>query len=119
MSPAAANTPEEQAQRRARSLTALLWHIGAFVIVNGFFWLMDYSLGTPGMQWAYWITAIWGFGLLFHILAWFIQGRDLEGRKTREYLDQSQQRDAPTSSPAKPSERRPQGPDSSGIEPPR
>ena len=78
-------TAERQARRRARYLTGLLWHIGTFLIVNGFFWLMDLTLGAGGAQWAPWITAAWGFALLFHLLAWLIAGCDIEGRKAAEY----------------------------------
>jgi MFS family permease len=77
---------EAEARGRARYLTGLLWHIGAFVIVNGAFWLMDGLLGAEGFQWAYWITAVWGVALAFHALAWFVDGRAVEDRKTREYL---------------------------------
>jgi 2TM domain len=79
---------EQLAQQRARYLTGLLWHVGAFVIINAFFWLLDLLTGPEGIQWAYWITAVWGFALLFHVLAWFIDGRQLERRLTRSYLDQ-------------------------------
>ena len=80
-------TPEATAHARARYLTGLLWHVGAFVIINGFFWLLDLTVGADGAQWAYWITGVWGLGLAFHVLAWSINGRDVEGRKTRQYLD--------------------------------
>lgn len=83
------------ARARAKSLVDLLWHIGAFVIVNGFLWLIDLTLGDPGADWAFWITALWGLGLAFHVLAYLIAGRQLVDRKTRQYLDQdtSQRRD--------------------------
>jgi hypothetical protein len=83
-------TAEATARRRARYLTGLLWHIGAFTIINGFFWLLDALLGADGLQWAYWITLFWGFALAFHAVAWFIDGRNLEQRKTRQYLDDEQ-----------------------------
>ncbi len=78
------------ARRRARYLSGLLWHIGAFVIINGFFWLLDGITGAAGFQWAYWITLFWGFGLAFHLVAWFIDGRGLEDRMTRHYLEKEQ-----------------------------
>jgi hypothetical protein len=82
-------TPEQAARERARYLTGLLWHIGAFVIINAGFWLLDLAVGAPGLQWAPWITAFWGFALAFHVLAWFIDGRRIEERKTQQYLDVS------------------------------
>jgi hypothetical protein len=80
-------TPEAVARRRAHYLAGLLWHTGAFVIINVFFWLLDAMVGEAGFQWAYWITLLWGFALAFHAVAWFVDGRDLEERKTRQYLD--------------------------------
>lgn len=77
----------ELAERRAHYLTGLLWHVGAFLIINAGFWLLDLAIGQSGIQWAYWITAIWGFALLFHVLAWLIDGRDVERRRTDHYLD--------------------------------
>ncbi len=76
----------EDAERRAQYLTGLLWHIGAFLIINGFFWAMDLALGAEGAQWAIWITAIWGFALAFHVLAYLIDGRQVRERTTQKYL---------------------------------
>ncbi len=81
-------TPEQRAAQRATYLTGVLWHSGAFVIINAFFWTLDLVVGEAGIQWAYWITLFWGFALLFHALAWFIDGRQLERRRAQRYLDQ-------------------------------
>lgn len=78
------------ARRRARYLTGLLWHVGAFVIINAAFWLLDLFVGEAGAQWAYWITATWGFALAFHGLAWLIDGRQLERRRADRYLAEQQ-----------------------------
>ena len=75
-----------RAQRRAKYLTGFLWHAGTFVIINAFFWLLD-AIGPGGLDWSIWITAAWGFALAFHGLAYLIDGRDLEGTKTRAYID--------------------------------
>jgi hypothetical protein len=85
---------EEQARRRARYLTGLLWHTGAFVIVNAAFWVLDIGLGQNGLQWAFWITGVWGFALAFHALAYFIDGRGVEERKYGQYLEESRRREA-------------------------
>lgn len=85
-------SPETCARQRARYLTSLLWHIGAFVIINAAFWLMDLTLGASGLQWAYWITGMWGFALAFHVLAYFVSGRQLEERKSMEYLEDEERR---------------------------
>jgi hypothetical protein len=80
------------ARRRAKYLTDLLWHVGAFLIINAAFWAMDLFLGQDGLQWAYWITIFWGIGLAFHVLAWLIDGRQLERRRTERYLEAAQRR---------------------------
>lgn len=84
---------EQLAERRAKYLTGLVWHIGAFIILNVFFWLLDLFVGQDGVQWAYWITAAWGFALLFHVLAWFVDGRQMERRRANRYLEQERQAD--------------------------
>jgi hypothetical protein len=76
---------------RAKYLTGLVWHAGAFVIINAFFWLLDLGLGQDGLQWAYWITAVWAFALAFHALAYYVDGRQLESRKTAEYVEEQGQ----------------------------
>lgn len=78
---------ETRARHRARALTDLVWHVGAFVIVNAFLWLLD-LMGPGGINWAFWVTIPWAFGLAFHVLTYLVQGRDLEERKTRQYLDE-------------------------------
>lgn len=79
-------SPETQARRRARYLTGLLWHAGAFAIINAFFWVLDLTLAGGGLDWAYWITGFWGFALAFHALAYLIDGRGLEQRRVETYL---------------------------------
>jgi hypothetical protein len=83
-----ADAPEERARTRAKALTDLVWHVGVFVIINAFFWILDLSIGQPGAQWAYWITLFWGLGLAFHVLTYLIEGRQLAERKTQQYLHQ-------------------------------
>jgi apolipoprotein N-acyltransferase len=80
-------TSLERAQRRAKALTDVIWHIGAFVILNGFFWLLDAITGG-GITWAFWITIPWALALAFHLLAWYVQGRQIEERATDRYLDE-------------------------------
>jgi 2TM domain len=84
----AAPDPVASARARAKALADLLWHVGAFVIINAFFWLIDLTLGDPGADWAFWITAVWGLGLAFHVLSYLIAGRQLVERATQKYLDQ-------------------------------
>jgi 2TM domain len=85
-------SPEALARRRARYLTGLLWHAGAFLIINAFFWLLDFGLNYGQPHWAYWITFVWAVALAFHALAYLIDGRQLENRKTEQYLAQKRDR---------------------------
>lgn len=84
----ATRTPEASAPRRARYLSGLLWHAGAgaFLIINAFFWLLDFGLNYGGPHWAYWITLVWGFALALHALAYYVGGSRLEERKAEQYL---------------------------------
>jgi 2TM domain len=84
---------EQLAAERAKYLTGLIWHVGAFVILNAFFWFLDLVVGVGGLQWAFWITAIWGMALLFHVLAWIVDGRQLERRRAQRYLEHEQHPD--------------------------
>lgn len=87
MSTSAPPTPEAAARERAKYLTGLVWHTGAFVIINAC-WILDIALGASGAGAAFRITAFWGIALAFHALAYYADGRQLERRKTREYLEQ-------------------------------
>jgi len=86
-------TPEERARRRARYLSGLLWHTGAFLIINAFFWILDLSIGPGGLEWAFWITLFWGFALAFHALAYYVDGRGIEERRYLRYLEEEKRRD--------------------------
>lgn len=92
MSRTETHTAEERARRRAEYLTGLLWHAGAFLIINVFFWALDIGLDGGGLDWAFWITGVWGFALAFHTLAYLIDGRALEERKAEEYLEAENRR---------------------------
>lgn len=79
---------EVRARARARYLTGFIWHAGSYLIINALFWFLD-ARGEGGLTWSIWISVFWGFALAFHGLAYLVDGRDLEERKTRQYLDQS------------------------------
>lgn len=81
---------ERLARERAKALADLWWHVGAFAILNAFFWFLDLALGVGGLDWAFWITLFWGLGLAFHVLTYLIQGRQLVERKTAAYLEDEQ-----------------------------
>jgi apolipoprotein N-acyltransferase len=85
-------TPEQRARERAEAYTALMWHIGSFVVLNGFFWILDAVTGPAGFQWAYWITIFWGFGLAFHFVAYAVGESGLEDRKYEKALESEHRR---------------------------
>ena len=76
---AGTNAPAGQEAGWVTELSTLLWHIGIFVIVNGFLWLQD-ALVSDGIQYAYWATIPWTMGLLLHISAYFYGRREIGER---------------------------------------
>jgi len=85
-------TPEERAEARATEVTDLVWHAGTYVIINTFLWTLD-IIGGDGVNWAFWVTIGWGIALAFHALAYIVDGRDLQARKTEEFLDEERRRE--------------------------
>ncbi len=86
-----ATSPEERARRRLEDYNGMVWHLVSFVVVNGFLWFLDLIPGD-GLDWAYWVTAMWGIGLLFHIAALII-GDDTAGNPRYDrYLEEERQR---------------------------
>lgn len=83
-------TPAQRAHRRAEYLAGLWWHVGTFVVMNAFFWILDLLVGASGVQWAYWITLFWGLALAFHVVAYLVDGRRLAERKAQQYLAEEQ-----------------------------
>ena len=94
MTSSAGQPAEVRARKRARALTDLVWHVGAFVITNAFLWMLDLFLGQEGAQWAYWVTAAWGFALAFHVLSYLVSGRQMEERKAQQYLEQERDKES-------------------------
>ena len=86
-----ASTPESRAQKRAKSYTGLLWHIGVFIVINAFFWTLDLVTGAEGIQWAYWITIFWGLALAFHVVAYLVGDSGVEQRKYQKALVEEKQ----------------------------
>jgi hypothetical protein len=85
-------TPEARARKRAKGFTNLMWHIGVFVVINGFFWTLDLITGAEGIQWAYWITIFWGVALAFHVVAYLVGDSGIEERKYQKSLAEEQRR---------------------------
>jgi 2TM domain len=77
-------TAEIRAARRAGALTGVLWHATTFLIINGLLWFVDLQQG--GLEWAYWVTVMWGIALAFHAAWYFISERGTG--KYRRALDE-------------------------------
>jgi hypothetical protein len=88
-------TAEERARKRVEEFVGLMWHIGVYVVVNAFLWFID--LRSDGAGWAYWVTLGWGVGLLFHVVAYFVDRSGFQERRYQRYLAQERARegDAP------------------------
>jgi hypothetical protein len=85
-------TPESRARKRVEDLTALLWHIAAFVIINAGIWIQDIVTGN-GVDWAYWVTIPWAVGLLIHVLAYTFTVGGFEEKKYAQYLEEERRRE--------------------------
>ncbi len=85
-------TPQQRARKRVEDLSSLLWHLGAYVVVNAFLWIQDIVAGG-GLEYAYWVTIPWGVGLAFHALAYFLGERGLEQRKYEQFLAEEMERE--------------------------
>ena len=78
---------EAGARSRAKHLADLIWHIGAFIVINALFWILDF-VGPGETTWSFWITAFWGVALAFHVLTYIMDNRNLRQREIRRYLDE-------------------------------
>ncbi len=87
------STPEERAARRADDLTGLYWHLAVYVVINAFLWALDWFQGG-GLQWAYWVTVLWGIGVAFHTAAYLIDDSGFKERKYRQFLQEERDRQA-------------------------
>ncbi len=86
------STPEARARRRVKSLSDLVWHSGIFVVVNAFLWVQDVLAGG-GIEYAYWTTIPWAFGLLLHYIAFFYERSRMESRLYEQYLAEERERE--------------------------
>jgi 2TM domain len=69
-------TPEQQLRYKAKKLTKLLYGIFWFIIINIFLYWLDYR-DNLRIDWAYWVTIGWGFGLAYEGFS-YIVGPNIE-----------------------------------------
>jgi hypothetical protein len=74
---------EHRASAARSSLRDLQWHAGVFVLVNAFLWIQDLAAGG-GLDYAYWTTIPWGFGLAMHALAYALSDKPKPPREVVE-----------------------------------
>lgn len=63
-----------------------MWHAGTFLIINGFFWVLDAITGN-GITWAVWISLMWGLALAYHALACYVDGRGTEAAAVETFTE--------------------------------
>jgi hypothetical protein len=67
-------TPSVRTLQEAKARSALIWHTVVFTIANTLMWVQDLVAGG-GLDYAYWATIPWGFGLGIHAIAYAIERR--------------------------------------------
>lgn len=82
-------TPSGRARQRLEDISAFLWHLGVYVIVNLFLWLVTGSATV-----AFWVAVPWGLGLAFHALAVMLSSERFESTRYVEYLEEELRREA-------------------------
>lgn len=81
-----------EARRRVRRRLRFFRHVFTFVLVNGFFALLDWATGGEdgGVNWAQWVALIWGVLLAWEFTSTFVSpvlwGPELEDRLVKREL---------------------------------
>ena len=60
-----------KAEKRVDEKIGFYHHLYAFITVNAVFIIMN-IIFSPGEWWFYWITGMWGIGLIFHFFKTFV-----------------------------------------------
>ncbi len=85
----------QAARKYVRELREFYTHLAAYIVVNGFLFIVDVITG-PGW-WFYWVMLAWGIGLAIHAYEVLVQNRffgpDWEERKIRELMGEKPKRD--------------------------
>ena len=79
-------TPQGRAAKRAQDMTAFFWHLGAYLVINTFLWLIIEGA-------VFWVAVPWGIGLAFHALATFLDTSGFEQRRYDQYLVEERRRE--------------------------
>ena len=71
------------AEKRVNERMGLIWHITAYVIVNGFLVTIWALTGANDSFWFIWPMLGWGIGLAFHIAS-YVSGRTSPATRERQ-----------------------------------
>lgn len=81
----------QRAKERVESLRWFYFHLGVYLLVNLFLFLLN-IITSPDSLWFYWPLLAWGVGLILHgffVLASVrLFGADREEKKTREIMEE-------------------------------
>jgi hypothetical protein len=87
------NTAEnkyQEAKRRVEEMRGFYAHLGAYVLVNSFLFLLNITT-SPDILWFYWPLLGWGIGLVVHAVYVFGPrrwlGQDWEEKKIKEIME--------------------------------
>ncbi len=67
-----------RAEKRSDEKIKFYHHLYSFIAVNIMFIIMN-IIFSPGEWWFYWITCLWGIGLIIHFLKAFVLAEKLDG----------------------------------------
>jgi hypothetical protein len=74
----------------ARKRASFKYHLGTYVVMNGFFWLLWAFTGRhdthSGFPWPVWPMLGWGIGLMFHYLGAYVYPKHNSVEKEYEQL---------------------------------
>jgi len=78
----------------ARRRASFKYHLGVYIVVNIFFWVLWYFAGEHttdnGSPWPVWPMIGWGIGLLFHFLSAYVSPKADQVEREYEKLKQNQ-----------------------------
>ncbi len=74
----------EKARQRAEDKVGFFVHLGVYLTVNAFFWVLWFTTGQ-GYPWPVFIMAAWGIGVVAHGIGVFAGGSYVERLAEKEF----------------------------------
>jgi len=75
----------ERARQRAEDKAGFFVHLGIYLAVNAFFWVIWWFTGPGGFPWPVFIMAAWGIGVVAHGIGAFAGGSFVDRMAEKEY----------------------------------